>query len=114
MIIKQEFDLAAKQVLADLSSVLPKMISYKSYIQREILNRATRKELEDIRDSRINQAMIDELCQIAKNEWLHSGDEKSLYCAAMAVATIVKEYNWGTQYLVGSGLYEMATRIQNA
>lgn len=114
MITKQEFDLAAKQVLADLSSVLPKMISYKSYIQREILNQATQRELEDVRDSHINQNLIEKLCCIAKNEWLLSGDAKSLYCAAMAVATIVKEYDWGTQYLVGNGLYEMATRIQSA
>lgn len=114
MITKQEFDLAARQVLSDFSSILPKMISYKSYIQREVLNQATQEELEDVRDSRINQSLIDKLCRIAKNEWLLSGDAKSLYCAAMAVATIIKEYDWGTQYLVGNGLYEMATRIQNA
>lgn len=114
MITKQEFDLAAREVLSDFGSVLPKMVSYKSYIQREVLNQATRKEMEDVRDSRINQGMIDKLCRIAKNEWLLSGDAKSLYCAAMAVATIIKEYDWGTQYLVGNGLYEMATRIQNA
>lgn len=114
MITKQEFDLAAKQVLADVSNVLPKMTSYKSYIQRAVLNQATQKEMEDVRDSRVNQGMIDKLCRLAKNEWLLSGDAKSLYCAAMAVATIIKEYDWGTQYLVGNGLYEMATRIQNA
>ena len=114
MITKQEFDLAARQVLSDFSSVLQKMISYKSHIQREILNIASQKELEDVRDSRINQGMINKLCCLAKREWLLSGDAKSLYCAAMAVATIIKEYDWGTQYLVGNGLYEMATRIQNA
>ena len=114
MITKQEFDLAARQVLSDFSSVLPKMISYKSHIQREVLNQATQEEMEDVRDSRINQSIIDKLCRIVKNEWLLSGDAKSLYCAAMAVATIIKEYDWGTQYLVDNGLYEMATRIQNA
>lgn len=114
MITKQEFDLAAKQVLADVSNVLPKMISYKSHIQRAILSQATQREMEDVRDSLINQNLIDKLCRIAKNEWLLSGDAKSLYCTAMAVATIIKEYDWGTQYLVGNGLYEMATRIQNA
>lgn len=114
MITKQEFDLAAKQVLSDFSGVLPKMISYKGYIQREILNIASQKELEDVRDSRINQGMIDKLCHLAKREWQLSGDAKSLYCAAIAVATIIKEYDWGTQYLVGDGLYEMAARIQNA
>lgn len=114
MITKQEFDLAAKQVLSDFSRVLPKMISYKSYIQREILNLASQQELEDVRDSRINQGMIDKLCCLAKREWLLSADAISLYCAAMAVATIIKEYDWGTRYLVGNGLYEMATRILSA
>lgn len=114
MITKQEFDLAAKSVVSNFSSVLPKMISYKSNIQKAILNIASYQELEDVRDSHINQGMIDKLCNLAKSEWLLSGDSQSLYCAAMAVATIVKEYDWGTQYLVGNGLWEMAQRIQNA
>lgn len=112
MITKQEFDLAAKSVASNFSSVLPKMISYKSYIQKAVLDVASRQELEDVRDSRINQGMIDKLCKLAKNEWLLSGDAQSLYCAAMSVATIVKEYDWGTQFLVGNGLWEMAQRIQ--
>lgn len=114
MITKQEFDLAAKSVVSNMASVLPKMISYKSYIQKAVLDVATRQELEDVRDSRINRGLIDKLCKLAKNEWLLSGDSKSLYCAAMAVATIIKEYDWGTQYLFGNGLWEMAQRIQNA
>ena len=114
MITKQEFNLAAKSVASNFSSVLPKMISYKSYIQKAVLDVASRQELEDVRYSRINQGMIDKLCKLAKNEWLLSGDAQSLYCAAMSVATIVKEYDWGTQFLVGIGLWEMAQRIQTA
>lgn len=114
MITKQDFDLASSNVRANLGSMLPKMISYKSYVQRAILNVATQKELEDVRDCRINQGMIDKLAQLAKAEWQLSGDSISLYCAAMAVATIVKEYGWGTQYLVGNDLWEMSNRIQNA
>ena len=114
MLTKQEFDLAAKSVVSNMASVLPKMISSKSYIQKAVLNVATRQELEDVRDSRINQGLIDKLCKIAKNEWLLSAYAQSLYCAAMAVATIIKEYDWGTQYLFGNGLWEMAQRIQNA
>lgn len=66
MITKQEFDLAAKSVVSNMASVLPKMISSKSYIQKAVLNVATRQELEDVRDSRINQGLIDKLCKIAK------------------------------------------------
>lgn len=114
MVTQQEFNIAAQKVRGDFLSALPKMISYKSYIQREILNHATNREIEDVRDGRINQRLIDKLCAIAKNEWLYSADAISLYCAAMAVATIVKEYEWGIQYLVGDGLWEMANRIQRA
>ena len=88
MITKQEFELAASQIKGNLMAVLPQMISY--------------------------QSMIGKLCRLARNEWQLSGDAQSLYCATMAVATIVKEYDWGTQYLVGNGLWEMALRIQNA
>lgn len=114
MISKQELEQAAEIVRANLTSAMPKMISYKSFIQREVLKVATRQELEDVRDCKINQEMIDKLVTIAKHEWLLSGDTISLYCAAMAVATIVKEYDWGIQYLTGDGLYEMAKRIYNA
>ena len=43
-----------------------------------------------------------------------ANDTQSAYCAAMAVGTIIKEYEWGTQYLTPDGLYELATRIYNA
>ena len=114
MITKQDFDFAASNVRANLGSVLPKMISYKSYVQRAILNVATQKELADVRDGRINQVLIDKLCHIAHQEWVLSQDATSLYCIAIAVATIVKEYDWGTQYRIGNGLWEIAQRIQNA
>lgn len=114
MITKQEFDFAAKIVVTNFGAALPKMIGYKSYIQKAILDIATNRELEDVRDCRINQGMIAKLCRLAKNEWLLSPDSHSLYCAAMAVATIIKEYDWGTEYLIGEGLWEIAQRIQNA
>lgn len=114
MITKQEFDIATKSVRTNLTLALPKMISFKSYIQKSVLDIATYQELADVRDSRINQVLIGKLCQLAHQEWLLSRDATSLYCAAMAVATIIKEYDWGTQYLIGDGLWEIAQRIQNA
>lgn len=114
MIQKHEFELAAKEVGANFSAVFPKMVAYKSNIQREVLDIASRQELEDVRDCRINQSMIDKLARLAKRHWAVTPDATSLYCAAMAVATIVKEYDWGTSYLVGDGLWQMANRIQNA
>ena len=114
MITKQEFDLAAKSIISNFNVAFPKMMTYKSYIQKAVLDIATHQELEDVRDCCINQGMIDKLCQLAKNEWLLSRDAQSLYCVAMAVATIIKEYDWGLQYLVGDGQWQIAQRIQNA
>lgn len=114
MISKQEFDNVANGAISNFNVVFPKMVSYKNYIQREILNIATRQELEDVRDCRINHGMINKLASLAKKEWQLCGDAQSLYCAAMAVGTIIKEYDWGTAYLTGNGLWNMASKIQNA
>ena len=72
MITKQEFELAASQIKGNLMAVLPQMISYKSNIQRTVLDIASNQELEDVRDCRINQSMIDKLCRLARNQWLPS------------------------------------------
>ena len=114
MLTKQIFEEAAIEARKNLAAMFPKMIAYKSYIQRAVLAITTQKELEDIRDCRINQGLIDKLVRLASQEWKLSGDIKSLYCAAMAVGTILKEYEWGTQWIVGEGLYEIAQRIYNA
>lgn len=66
MITKHEFDFAAKTVAANFAVAFPKMISYKSFIQKAILDVATNREIEDVRYCRINQGMIDKLCRLAK------------------------------------------------
>ncbi len=114
MVTKQDFNTAVKKIATNLASALPMIIGYKNYIQRAVIDIASRKELEDVRDCKINQGMIDKLCRLAKGEWEKSGDAQSLYCAAMAVATIVKEYDWGSRYLIGDGLLEIADRIQRS
>ena len=114
MITKPEYQLAAKAVASNITAALPKVIGYKGHIQKAIIKVVTHQEVEDVLDGRLNQGMVDKLCKIAKNEWALSGDALSLYYAAMAVATIIKEYGWGTQYLVEEGMWEIAQRIQNA
>lgn len=114
MITRQEFENAAEAVRSNIMGALPKMVNYKKYVQEKVIDMATRQELEDVRDCRINQGMIDKLAMLAKQAMLSSRDAHSFYCAAMAVGTIVKEYEWGTQYLTPDGLFELATRIYNA
>ena len=114
MITREEFEKEANAIKNNFLACLPKMINYKKYIQEKVLDIATQKELEDVRDCKINQGMIDKLTRLAKQAMLSSRDPQSFYCAAMAVGTIIKEYEWGTQYLSPEGLYELATRINNA
>lgn len=114
MITKQEFTQASEQVRMNLATAMPKMIAYKSYVQLAVLDKASQQELEDVRDCRINQGMIDKLARIAASQWRTERSAFNLYCAAMAVATIVKEYDWGIQYLTSDGLYQMAERIYNS
>lgn len=115
MVTKEQFDSAAREVRSNPMALISVMIDYKSDIQRAVIPKLTTSELADIRDSRINEAVIDKLCQLAEQKWHNSaGDAITLYCAAMAVATIVKEYEWGMHYLVGDGLWNMAQRIVNA
>lgn len=114
MITRQEFETGANAVRSNFMAALPKMINYKKYVQEKVIDIATRRELEDVRDCRINQGMIDKLTRLVKQAMLSSRDMQSFYCAAMAVGTIIKEYEWGTQYLTPDGLYELATRIYNA
>lgn len=114
VVSKQEFDAVAREVTSNYVVAFPKMVKYKNNVQRFILDITTQDELSDIIQCRINQGMVDKLCAVAKRELASDGDVLSLYCAAMAVATIIKEYDWGEFYLTDSGLWDIANRIQRA
>ena len=114
MITKEQFDSAAREVRNNPIALISVMIDYKSDIQRAVIPTLTSSELADIRDSRMNEAVIDKLCKLTNQKWLDSaGDANTLYCAAMAVATFIKEYEWGMHYLLGDGLWRMSQRIAN-
>ena len=112
--MKTDFENAADNVRKNLLVYLPKMIAYKSSIQKAVLLVATPAEKEDIRASRINTSLIDKLAKLAHGAWSATPDMESLYCAAMAVGTIIKEYEWGLQYLTPEGLRVMSDMIKNA
>lgn len=113
MITRFEFEQAAETLRQNLFLGLPKMIEYKKSIQVRVLDVATSDEMFDVAACRINQQMIDKLARLAHEMWIGDGNAVSLYCASMAVATIIKEYNWGRYYLTPDGLFEIATRIQD-
>lgn len=113
MLTRQEFTSAAREVQGNFMAYFTQMAGFKSYVQTAVLAVLTPAELSDVAISRLNQDVIDKLSHIAYGAWLRSNPSASnLYCAAMAVATIIKEYEWGTQYLTGDGLWDIACRIQ--
>lgn len=113
MVTQSEFSNIAEFIRGNLSSALPKMIEYKTYLQRNVLDIATCNELEDVKNGIVNGSLMTKLIILAKSRW-QSGATEDLYCLAMSIATIVKEYDWGTQYLSEDGLYSLAMQIQNA
>lgn len=108
---KEEF-LQAK-ANAPINQVLQESIAYKRTIQFDILPLLTKMEVYDIHKSRKNEGVIDKLCQLGALQ-MHKGyGFISIYACAMAIATIIKEYEWGLEYLKSDGLYELVTRIEN-
>lgn len=110
---KEQFEIAASKVRSNIMSYLPEMISFKKCIQVEVLDIATHKELENVRDSIYTQSMVDKLVNLAAKKWEDKANYTSLYCAAMAVGTIIKEYEWGSKWISPDGLYELANQIIN-
>ena len=108
---KTDFEDAVANVRKNLPDYLPKMIAYKSSIQRLVLLAATPEEKEDIINSKPNTSLVAKLAELAHEAWSVTPDIESLYCAAMAVGTIIKEYGWGLQYLTPEGLCKMSGMI---
>ena len=66
---KEQFEIAAGKVGKNIMSYLPEMISFKKRIQVEVLDIATRKELENVRDSIYTQSLVDKLVNLAARMW---------------------------------------------
>ena len=112
MLSRDEFESAGNNVKSSFLNFLPKMSAYKKHIQTAVLAVATQQELYDVRNSIFSQSLFCKLINIAQHVWAKdSKDIEYLYCAAMAVGTIIKEYEWGTQYVMPNGLYEIANQI---
>lgn len=114
MVTREQFSDATQCVKSNILQFLVKMAGYKNSIQRKVLDIATMQELQDVHDCIINQGLINKLTRLAKGEWQDDDDKdiESLYCAAMAVATIIKEYDWDAYYLSEDGLFQIAQRIE--
>lgn len=111
---RQQFQEVTAEVTKNMLAYLPEMIAYKKTIQVAVLDIATAQELFNVRDCIYTQSLVDKLINLARNMWIDKkGDNKSLFCAAMAVGTIIKEYEWGTRWAASEGVYEIASQIAN-
>ena len=88
--------------------------AFKTEIQNEIISQITQEEKSDIKYSRYNENVVEKLVKLGAEKFAAYNSVESLYCAAMSVGTIIKEYEWGIQFVVGDGCYQMARRIYNA
>lgn len=88
--------------------------AFKSEIQNAILAQISQQEKSDIQYSRYNENVVEKLVTLGAEKFAAYNSVEALYCAAMAVGTIVKEYEWGIQFVTGDGCYQMARRIYNA
>lgn len=92
-------------------SLLMKMIPMKSSIQRDVLPLLTRQEEMDIVASRKNEQVINKLAQLAADHYRQSPNNATMYCLCMSVGTIIKEFEWGTEYIKPEGMYKLAQKI---
>lgn len=92
-------------------SLLVKMIPYKTSIQNEIVSMLTQQELLDITYSIKNEAVINKLAKLSARYYKESPNDETLFCLSMTIATIIKEYEWGTDYLSTDGICALAQKI---
>ena len=107
---KDEFTTVSRS-LSPVSPLLQTAISYKSSIQKEILPLLTSDQMMDVKYSRKNEDVVKMLIHLGYRKYSIKPTTENLYCASIAVATIIKEYEWGMEYLIGDGLYKLAKRV---
>lgn len=83
----------------------------KTGIQNDILDVLLPDEQMDIVNSVKNEAVISKLVMIGKRYYTQNPSEERGYMVAMSVGTIIKEYGWGTYYVIEDGLYDLVIRI---
>lgn len=92
------------------NELLFKSMVYKQGLQMAIIPHLTPDDKDDIRNCRLNTEVVDKLCRLAGGN-MPSFEIEELYACAFAIATIIKEYDWGTSFLKDEGLYLLAARI---
>ena len=57
--------------------------------------------------------VIEKLAHLGKTQYQQSIErtDETLYCLCMAIGTIIKEYDWGTQYIQQSGMCAISQKV---
>lgn len=107
---KEEFTSVSRSI-TPASPILQTAISFKSSIQREIIPLLTSDQMMDVKYSKKNEDVVRMLIHLGHRKYSSNPTTENLYCASIAIATIIKEYEWGMEYLIGDGLYKLAKRV---
>lgn len=93
------------------SSLFNEFRNIKVTIQTRINDRLSQDELYDIAFSRKNDDVIKKLITIGKELYIQNPSDEKAYMIAVSITTIIKEYEWGSFYMSGDGLYELVNEI---
>lgn len=89
------------------------MIRSKQSIQLEILPLLTDCNRDNIRASNFDQDVFDKLIANGKDHYYKSNkSDEFVLCLAMAIGTIIKEYEWGLKYVMPEGLCKIINLIR--
>ena len=107
-----EFSAISYSILSN-PALFQLMREFKSTIQLEIIPLTTAEETEDIRNCIPNEKTIEKLITLGASHFSKHMTPETLYCASMAVGTIIREYDWGWNFVSSAGVYEIAKRINS-
>ena len=93
------------------SSQFNELRNIKVIIQTQVTDLLSQQELYDIALSKKNDGVIKKLIDIGRKLYIQKPSEEKAYMIAVSIATIIKEYEWGSYYLSGDGLYELVNKI---
>lgn len=110
MITKDYFQQIGKEILHNISD-LTELMNIKSVIQDEISDKLTPQEVQDLILCKKNMNTINKLIVIGKQHYKRNPTDKRGYMISLSIGTIIKEYDWGTEYLSVDGLFNLAKQI---
>lgn len=93
--------------------ILQRAIPIKTNLQNAIVECLTQEELSDIRNSHLNENVIEKLILLGRPYYKESPTNETLDALALSIGTIIKEYEWGLYYLGKTGIQEIKDRIRN-